>query len=85
MNRRVKILSLGKVFFVSLVLSFLSALILAAPPHVLAQPPEPFVAIHVSELTQALETMPAVPPTPTGPGTTGFQWWNTAWHYFVCI
>src|SRR5208337_365506 len=21
--------------------------------------------------------------TPTGPGTTGFQWWPAAWHYFV--
>jgi len=28
--------------------------------------PEPVVAIHVSELTQALETMPAIPPTPHG-------------------
>ena len=44
---------------------------------------QPVVAIHVSELTQALETMPAVPPTPTGPGTTGLQWWTPWWHYFV--
>ena len=43
----------------------------------------PAVAIHVSELTQALETMPASPPTPTGVGTTGYQWWPTSWHYFV--
>jgi len=27
--------------------------------------------------------MPAAPPTPTGAGTTGFQWWPTDWHYFV--
>ncbi len=45
--------------------------------------PEPLVAIHVSELTQALETMPASPPTPTGSGTSGYQWWYTSWHYFV--
>ena len=45
--------------------------------------PVPAVAIHVSELTQALETMPAVSPTPTGSGTTGNQWWPTWWHYFV--
>ena len=41
------------------------------------------VAVHVSELTQALETAPASPPTPTGAGTTGNQWWPTSWHYFV--
>ncbi|MDD2499194.1 MAG: cadherin-like domain-containing protein [Geobacter sp.] len=49
----------------------------------LAATPEAVVAIHVSELTQALETMPAVAPTPTGTGTTGYQWWYTAWRYFV--
>jgi hypothetical protein len=43
----------------------------------------PIVAIHDSELTRALETMPATGSTPTGPGTTGFQWWPTNWHYFV--
>ena len=48
---------------------------------VLAQ--APVVAIHDSELTRALGTMPAVPPTPVGPGTTGFQWWPTDWHYFM--
>ncbi|HUJ17960.1 MAG TPA: hypothetical protein VL197_08195 [Nitrospirota bacterium] len=50
---------------------------------VLAQPPQPFAAIHISELTQALETMPAVAPTPTGPGTTGHQWWVADWKYLV--
>src|SRR5215472_19212111 len=40
----------------------------------------PMVAVHDSELTRALETMPAVPPTPM---TTSNQWWATAWHYFV--
>ena len=44
---------------------------------------QPLVAIHDSELTRALETMTAVAPTPTGPGTTGKQWWPTDWHYFV--
>src|SRR5438067_13278140 len=44
---------------------------------------QPVVAIHDSELTRALESAPALPPTPTGPGTTGFQWWPTDWHYFV--
>jgi VCBS repeat-containing protein len=48
-----------------------------------ATPPQPFVAIHVSELTQALETIPATPPTPTGTDTSGYQWWYTSWHYFV--
>jgi hypothetical protein len=43
--------------------------------------PLPIVAIHVSELTQALETMPVVPPTPAGDGTSGKQWWYTSWHY----
>src|SRR3954447_22562901 len=49
----------------------------------LAQSIQPLVAIHDSELTRALETMPAVAPTPTGAGTTGKQWWPTDWHYFV--
>jgi hypothetical protein len=44
-------------------------------------PPEPYVAIHVSELTRTLETWPALPPTPTGPGTSGFEWWYTSWPY----
>src|SRR5882724_6968725 len=54
-----------------------------AAPMARAQVTQPFVAVHDSELTRALETMPAVSPTPTGPGTTGFQWWPTDWHYFV--
>ena len=44
---------------------------------------EPLVAIHVSELTDALESMPAAPPTPTGAGYSGYQWFLTSWHYFV--
>ena len=48
-----------------------------------ATPPEPLVAIHVSERTQALETMPASPPTPIGPDFTGFEWWYATWRYFV--
>ena len=69
MNQNVKTLIGNRVLSISLVLSFLSALILVVPPHVLAQPPEPVVAIHVSELTQALDTM-------------NNGWW-TSWHYFV--
>ena len=72
---------------IMLVLSFLSAIIITLTPCVWAQEtptlPEPVVAIHVSELTQAMETMPAVFPTPTGPGTTGFEWWPADWHYLV--
>jgi hypothetical protein len=49
----------------------------------LQQGTQPIVAIHDSELTRALESMPASGATPTGPGTTGFQWWQPAWHYFV--
>ncbi|HSU53691.1 MAG TPA: hypothetical protein VLT36_06505, partial [Candidatus Dormibacteraeota bacterium] len=48
-----------------------------------AQVTQPMVAIHDSELTRALESMPATGATPTGPGTTGKQWWPTDWHYFV--
>ena len=48
-----------------------------------AQVTQPMVAVHDSELTRALETMPAVAPTPTGAGTTGNQWWTLDWHYFV--
>lgn len=45
--------------------------------------PEPLVAIHVSELTRALETMPATPPTPNVTGASGYEWFYTSWHYFV--
>ncbi|HVV71543.1 MAG TPA: hypothetical protein VHI52_08600, partial [Verrucomicrobiae bacterium] len=45
--------------------------------------PKALVAIHDSEQTRALETIPASGSTPTGPGTTGFQWWPSSWHYFV--
>src|SRR5579871_4947139 len=44
---------------------------------------QPLVAVHDSELTRALESMPASGGVPTGAGTTGFQWWPTNWHYFV--
>jgi hypothetical protein len=44
---------------------------------------QPVVAIHDSELTRALEFMPAADGTPTGSGTTSNQWWPTQWHYFV--
>ena len=59
---------------------FVVAILLLSLP-VLAT--ESVVAIHVSELTQALESRPAVPPTPTGTGTTGNEWWTPWWHYFV--
>src|SRR5438876_7328903 len=48
-----------------------------------AQETQPIVAIHDSELTRALESIPATAPTPSGPGTTGFEWWTRDWHYFV--
>ena len=44
---------------------------------------QPVVAIHDSEFTRALETMPASGATPQGTGTTSNQWWITEWHYFV--
>jgi len=46
---------------------------------------QPLVAIHDSELTRALDSSnsPAASPTPTGPGTTGLQWWIPDWHYFL--
>jgi hypothetical protein len=44
---------------------------------------QPVVAIHDSELTRALETIPAGGLTPSGAGVTGYQWWPTNWHYFV--
>ncbi|MBE2216349.1 MAG: tandem-95 repeat protein, partial [Opitutaceae bacterium] len=49
----------------------------------LARAAEPRVAIHDSELTRALQTVPATGATPTGENTTGFQWWPEAWNYFV--
>ena len=68
-------------------LSILTLLLIVAAPKAFAQqastPPQPVVAVHISEFTQALETMPAKSPTPTGSGTTGNEWWYTSWHYFV--
>src|SRR3974377_636350 len=55
-------------------------LLMSAVAPVLGQLTQPVVAIHDSELTRAVETMPAVYPTPN---TSGFQWWATDWHYFV--
>ncbi len=56
----------------SLVLSPTASAIIGPARAVQAAPAtQPVVAIHVSELTQALETMPAVAPTPTGTGFSG--------------
>ena len=74
----------GKSLYSLLVFSVAALFVVATTCRsVAASSPEPLVAIHVSELTQALETMPAVSPTPTWAGTTGYQWFYTAWHYFV--
>jgi len=64
-------------------LSFLVMALCVTPRLAFGLPPSPLVAIHVSELTQALETTPATSPTPTGSGNSGFEWWYTSWHYFV--
>ena len=73
--------------FIAVNLSVLLFTIFVVPMYGFAQDsslfPEPVVAIHVSELTQALESVPATPPTPNGPGTTGYEWVYTSWHYFV--
>jgi hypothetical protein len=64
----------------------LAAILLTAFSFVCAaqgQGTQPIVAIHDSELTRALESTPASGATPTGSGTTGYQWWPTDWHYFV--
>lgn len=50
---------------------------------VLGQSTQPIVAIHDSELTRVLESMPATNATPRGEGTTGKEWWTEQWHYFV--
>ena len=57
----------------------------AAPAQVAAplDPASPVVAIHVSEHTAALENVAATAPTPTGPDTTGKEWWIHSWRYFV--
>jgi len=51
--------------------------------HSSGQTTQPVVAVHDSELTRALETMPASGMTPTGAGYTSKEWWLTNWHYFV--
>src|SRR5512140_485094 len=57
--------------------------ILCAAAEVMGQGTQPVVAIHDSELTRALETMPATNATPRGAGTTSNEWWTANWHYFV--
>ncbi len=42
---------------------------------------QPVVAIHVSELTQALASMPATGPVPTGSDYSGYAWFYTSWNY----
>ncbi|MDB6110283.1 MAG: hypothetical protein JWR69_2033, partial [Pedosphaera sp.] len=64
-----------------LLLAVLSVFCLA--PQMRALGTQPMVAIHDSELTRALESTVAAFPTPSGGGTTGFEWWPTNWHYFV--
>ena len=65
------------------ILSIFCLSVFCGVPAVLGQGTQPIVAIHDSELTRALESMPASGATPTGSGTTGNQWWPTDWHYFV--
>jgi len=56
---------------------------LVAGTRLLGQTTQPVVAIHDSEFTRILETLPASGATPTGPGYTSKEWWPTNWHYFV--
>ncbi len=65
MNGTVKVLFKKRIRIIAM--AIFSAIIMVVPPPVRAQAPEPVVAIHVSEKTQALD-----------PG----QWWSS-WHYFV--
>ncbi len=60
---------LKSIVLLAVALSCIFTVHLAIPFQAIAQPPEPVVAIHVSELTQALDT-------------THNGWW-TSWHYFV--
>jgi hypothetical protein len=71
----------GVILFIAALLSFLQ--LAKAQPGGGSPSRLPVVAIHDSELTRALESMPASGATPTGPGTTGYEWWPTNWHYFV--
>jgi hypothetical protein len=65
-------------------IAFVCALLVACGAgRALAQGTQPLVAIHDSELTRAMETQAASNGAPTGPGTSGNQWWPTDWHYFV--
>ena len=76
----------GRVVLFAAIVALLAGLLPGSNvPQVVAagDPLVPVVAIHVSELTAALESVPASAPTPTGSGTTGEQWWITSWRYFV--
>ncbi len=59
----------------------LTIILVASPASALGT--QPLVAIHDSEITRSLETIPAIAPTPSGSGTSSNQWWTTNWHYFV--
>src|SRR3989304_1476371 len=81
MKRSCAMLRGRRVLFLALVVSL--SVIVATPSLVGAlTPAEPVEAIHVSELTQALETIPARY-APTGPDTTGYEWYYPSFHYFV--
>ncbi len=83
-NKHLRVVSWPRrMVLLMLVLGIILALHIVAPPQAAAQLPEPVVAIHVSEVTQNLEALTASPPTPTGPGTSGKEWFYTSWHYFV--
>jgi Ig-like domain-containing protein/putative Ig domain-containing protein len=88
MRTKVKVSAFSLVFLqqqhhVCCLLACVFALACASAAPGFAQSIQPMVAVHDSELTRALESMPASGSTPTGPGTTGNQWWPTDWHYFV--
>jgi len=84
---KAKALSNNRINLAKGTLLLMCVLILAAPyPGSTREDPgipDPVVAIHVSEYTQALETMPATAPTPTGTGWSGYEWYYTSWHYSV--
>ncbi|HEX5221481.1 MAG TPA: Ig-like domain-containing protein [Verrucomicrobiae bacterium] len=61
----------------------LAGTILCCGTRLLGQTTQPLVAIHDSEYTRALESIPASGSTPAGEGYSSNEWWPTNWHYFV--
>src|SRR3954470_14034876 len=82
--KKLKFMDSSKYMFRKMLIGMALSVMFVTQSTVAANAGRPTVAIHDSELTRALEGVAVTnSTTPSGPGTTGFEWWPTNWHYFV--